>query len=71
MMGISEYQLQNKLKYHRKVHIFDGLYLVSLYSSKGDCGYFVWNLHNIFLFPLTFLFLPIRVYKNRREKYEK
>lgn len=62
-VGIKIYRitLTKKLRYHRKIHIYGGLWLISLYSSKSRNGLFYWNIHNILLYTLTFVFIPVQV----------
>lgn len=61
MRKIYKWQLEQKLKHFRKIHIIRGIWLVSLCSATTKEGTFPLNLHNIIHFPLTFIFVPIKV----------
>lgn len=61
MIRVSEYVFEKRLKYHRKIHVYKNLWLVSLYSSNCVNGKYYWNIRNILLYPFTFLFIPITV----------
>ena len=55
------WKTEQALKYHRKIHIKSDIWLVSWYGTKSEYGLFKWNFHNIIHYPLTFVFVPVRV----------
>ena len=61
MIKIYKWQFEKKLKYFRKIHIWNGLWFVSLYSAKTEDGTFPLNFHNMVRFILTFVFIPVKV----------
>nr|DAV33860.1 MAG TPA: hypothetical protein [Caudoviricetes sp.] len=61
IIRVSEYVFEKRLKYHRKIHVYKNLWLVSLYSANCVNGKYYWNIRNILLYPFTFLFIPITV----------
>lgn len=61
MRKIYSRQLKQNLKYFRKIHIYRGIYLVSLYARRTHQGDFSLNLHNILRYPLTYILFPIKV----------
>lgn len=67
IIRISEYVFEKRLKYHRKIHVYKKLWLVSLYSSNCANGKYYWNARNILLYPFTFLFIPITVEREEEE----
>lgn len=67
MRTIYRWQLDQTLKYHRKIHIKSDIWIVSWYGTKSKWGLFKWNFHDIVCYPLTFIFVPIRV--KETEKY--
>lgn len=60
MITISKFKLENNLKYFRKIHVFSDVWLVSLYAPVTKHG-FKPNFYNIIRYPLTLIFIPIRV----------
>lgn len=58
---IYRWQLDQLLKYNRKIHIYSDIWLVSLYATKSRYGLFKLNFYNIIHYPLTFVLVPIRV----------
>lgn len=61
MRKIYKWQFEEKLKHFRKIHIAHGIWLVALCSAKTEEGKFPLNMYNIIHFPLTFIFVPIKV----------
>lgn len=67
IIRVSEYVFEKRLKYHRKIHIYKNLWLVSLYSSNCVNGKYYWNIRNILLYPFTFVFIPITVERKEED----
>lgn len=61
MRKIYRYQLENNLKYFRKIHIHSDVWLVSLYAKYAQDGKSPFNFHNVIVFPLSFVFIPVKV----------
>ncbi len=54
-------KLGRELKYFRKIHIYHGIWLVSLYAKRTQQGKFPVNIHNILCVPLSFIMVPVKV----------
>ena len=61
MFTVSKYVFDEMLCNHRKIHLYKNYYLISIYSKCCYDGKWHWNLHNIILFPLTFVYRIIKV----------
>lgn len=60
-MQITKFQLDNNLKYFRKIHIYKNLWMVSLMATKTMDGKFFWNVENCFRYLLSFVLVPVKV----------
>lgn len=61
MISAYKWQMDTKLKYFRKIHLFKKIWLVSSYSHKTQEGRFYFNFHNICHYLQTFIFIPVKV----------
>ena len=50
-----------RTKYFRKIHLFKNYYLVSIVSKRGISGEIRLCLANILMYPLSFVFMPVKV----------
>ena len=68
MLKVSKRVFDEHLCHYRKIHIYKDYYLVSIYSKCSKDGRFHLNLHNIFLFPLTFIYRVVKVIPNMKKE---
>ena len=65
MLTISKRIFDEKVCCHRKIHIYKNYYLVSIYAKCSYDGKFHFNLHNILLYPLPFVYRLVKVVPNK------
>ena len=61
MRTIKRHVFDNYLQHFRKIHICNDYYMLSVISKTGRSGVVEWDIRNILLYLLSFIFVVVKV----------